>query len=118
MTDRVLNMILHCMQKQSFADVFPSKCSYKFRKFYRKTLLLESLFDKVASFQAYSFYWEETPAQAFYCEIYKIFKNTFLSEHIWWLHLSMITKSLKAITEINKTDTLWKQLTLLEELNM
>ena len=35
-------------QKQSFANVLQNRCSEKFRKFYRKTYVLESLFDKVA----------------------------------------------------------------------
>ena len=48
-------------QKQSFADVLKNRCSQKFRKFYRKTPVLDSLlFNKVAGLQA--------------CEI---FKNNF-----------------------------------------
>ena len=35
-------------KKQSFADVLQTRCSSKFRKFHRKTPVLESLFNKVA----------------------------------------------------------------------
>ena len=34
-------------KKQSFADVPQTMCSQKFRKFHRKPLVLESLFNKV-----------------------------------------------------------------------
>ena len=36
------------VQKQSFADELQNRCSYRFRKFYRKTAVLESLFNKNA----------------------------------------------------------------------
>ena len=35
-------------QKQPFTDVLQNRCSKKFRKFHRKLLMLESLFNKVA----------------------------------------------------------------------
>ena len=37
------------LQKQLFTDVLQNWCSYKFRKFYRKTPVLESLFNKVTT---------------------------------------------------------------------
>ena len=36
------------MQSNSFADVLQSRCSQKFRKFHRKTPMLESLLINVA----------------------------------------------------------------------
>ena len=54
-----------CVQKLSFADVPLKKCSEKFRKFDRKTPVLESVFEK------------ETPTQVLSCKICEIFKNTF-----------------------------------------
>ena len=36
------------VQKPPFADVRQNRCSQKFRNIYRKTLVLESLFNKVA----------------------------------------------------------------------
>ena len=53
-----------CSQKKRY--------SWKFDKFYRKTPVLESLFNKVA----------ETPTQVFSCEICQIFKKTYFEEHL------------------------------------
>ena len=39
-------------QKQSFGDFLKNRCSQKFSKFYRKTPVLEPLFDKAADLQA------------------------------------------------------------------
>ena len=43
------------MQKQSFANVLPNKCSKKFRIFHWKTPLLETLFNKVEGPQPCNF---------------------------------------------------------------
>ena len=40
---------------QPFADVLQNKCSKKFHVFYRKTLVLESPFNKVAGLMARNF---------------------------------------------------------------
>ena len=48
-----------------------------FAKFTRKHLCLSLL-----QAEAYSFIKKETLAQVFSCEFYKIFKNTFLAEHL------------------------------------
>ena len=53
---------------------FVKKCSWKFRKFYRKTSVPESLFYKVAK--------RETQAQFFSCEFCEIFNGTFLIERL------------------------------------
>ena len=45
-----------------------------FRKFHRKTLVFESLLIKL---QAWRPLFKETPIQVLFCEICKIFKNTF-----------------------------------------
>ena len=42
--------------------------------------MLESLFNKVAGLK-------ETPTQVYSCEYYEIFKNSFFTEHVWWLLL-------------------------------
>ena len=44
-----------CVEQQSFAYVLQNTCSWKFRKFHRKTPLLESVFKKVADPQACNF---------------------------------------------------------------
>ena len=53
------------MQKQSFTNVFQNRCSKKFRKFCRKTLV-------------------------FSYEICEIYKNTFFYRTPWWLLLCML----------------------------
>ena len=67
----------HCKRlKQKFADVLQNSCSYKFRKFDRKTLVLESLLNIVAGLKACNFI-KETQTQVFLCEICEFFfKNT------------------------------------------
>ena len=42
-------------RQKMFADVLQNECSRKFRKFYRKTLVAEPLFNKVASFEFCNF---------------------------------------------------------------
>ena len=64
-----------------FFTVLQNRCSQKFPKFHRKTPVLESLFNKVASLK-------ETSTQVFSCELCKISKNTFFTEHLQWLLLN------------------------------
>ena len=42
------SLVNYILQKQLFADVLQNRCSWKFRKFHRKTPVLESLFNEVA----------------------------------------------------------------------
>ena len=42
----------------------------------------KSLFKQTFSSQASNFIKKETPTQVFFCEFYKIFKNTFFTEHL------------------------------------
>ena len=63
------------MQKQPFANVLQNRCSKKFRNIHRKTLVLESPFDKVAGLQVFS------------CESCEIFNGSFFIEHLRWLLL-------------------------------
>ena len=50
--------------------------------------MLESLFKKVAGL-GLQFYLKKTPALVFSCENCEIFKNTFLTEYVQWLLLSL-----------------------------
>ena len=50
------------------------RCFKKFRKFHRKTPVLESPFIKVAGLRS--------ATQVFPCKICKIFKNTYFVEHL------------------------------------
>ena len=70
-------------KKQSFANVLQNRCSWKFRSIHRKTLALESLFNKIADLKA----GKETPTQVLSCKYCKIFKNIFFAEHFQWLLL-------------------------------
>ena len=54
-----------------------------FRSIYRKTLVLEYLFKKIADLKAC----KETPTQVFSCEYCEIFKKTFFAERLRWLLL-------------------------------
>ena len=57
------------------------RCSLKFCKVRKKATVLASLFYKVASFQACNVT-KKTPTQVFFCEIWKILKNTYSEEHL------------------------------------
>ena len=70
--------------KLPFAAVLQNRCFKKFRKFQRKTpvleflsntFVLESLFNKVAGL-GMQLYQKETPTLVFSYEIYEFFKNT------------------------------------------
>ena len=54
----------------------PQKYSYHFYKFQRKAPVLECLFYKVASLQAYNVT-KKTPTQVFSCEIWQILNDCF-----------------------------------------
>ena len=47
--------LIFSIQKESFGGVLPRRCSKKFRNIHRKTSVLKSLFNKVASLQACNF---------------------------------------------------------------
>ena len=67
------------LQKQSFTNVFQDRCSV-FLKITR--CLQEFLFNKVAGLQVYRLYYKATPTQLFSCEYFKIFKSSFIIEHL------------------------------------
>ena len=55
----------------------------KFCKIYRKTLVLKSLYNKVAGPSlGLQLCRKETPAQVFYFKFCEIFKNTYFVEHL------------------------------------
>ena len=64
------------IQKQPFADVLQNKCSWKFRKFHRKTPVLKSLFNKVAALKACNFIKKRLQHKCFPVNIAKFFKNS------------------------------------------
>ena len=70
------NLIFQTGQKQPL-QVFCKKVLLKFRKFYMKTPMLESLFNR-----AYNFYYKETPVEVFFCEYCEISKNTYFEQNL------------------------------------
>ena len=75
--------------KRSSGGVLWKKCSWKFHKIHRKTLVPEFLCTcEYLCPQACNFMKKETLAQVFSIEFFKIFKNTcFFIEHLRWLFL-------------------------------
>ena len=59
-----------------FADALQNRRSKKYRKFYRKTLVLEFLLNKAAGLQ--DLLKTDSTTQVFFCEICEIFKNTLM----------------------------------------
>ena len=69
-------------------EVFCRKSVLKnFAKFKGELLCQSLLFEKVAGLRPYLFIKNGTPAQVFSCEFCKTSKNTFFTEHLWWLLL-------------------------------
>ena len=58
------------------------KVFLKILKISQENTVLESLFNKVAGFQACDFIKKETPTQLSSCEIRKIFEKTYFEEHL------------------------------------
>ena len=71
-----------CNQRQGqlFEDLLQNSCCLKFREFYRKTRVLESLFNKFTDRQTCNFI-RKTPTQVFSSELEKFSRKTFLMEH-------------------------------------
>ena len=64
-------MFVFVKPEADFADVLQNRCFSEFHNIHRKTLMLESLFNKVAGLKAFS------------CEYCEIFKNSFFIEQLW-----------------------------------
>ena len=79
-------IVFQLKQKVLRIYILQNRYSSKFRKFHKKTPVLESLFNKVAGLKVCNFI-KENPAQVFPSEISEIFKNTFFTEHLRWLFL-------------------------------
>ena len=75
-------------QKQSFAEVLQNNCSWKIRKFNRKTLVSESLFNKVAGLEACDFIKKRLPHKYFPVKFAKFLRTPFFTEHFQWLLLN------------------------------
>ena len=79
-----------CHQINSINRSNHQRCSIEigvlenFAKFTGKHLWQNLFFNKVAGLQLIK---KETVAQMFSCEFSEIFRNTFFTEHLWWLLL-------------------------------
>ena len=78
--------MLEHLHKQLFAGVFQSTCSEKFHNIHRKTLVSESLIDKVADLKAY----KKRLLHRFLPV--NIAKFALFIEHFWWLLLHLFNK--------------------------
>ena len=65
-----------CYSKILFADLLQNRFSKEFRKFHRKTPVLESLFNNVTGLQRCNFI-KETPAQEFPVKFAKFLRTSF-----------------------------------------
>ena len=80
-------MISLTTDRVSRLEVFCKKAVQRnFAKFPGKHLCQNLFFNKVAAL-ACNFIEKETLAQVFSCELCEISKNTFFTEHLWWLLL-------------------------------
>ena len=72
-------------QKQSFADVLQNKCSLTFYKFYRKTSVLESRFNKATALKACIFIKKRLQHMCFPVNFAKVLRTLIFKEHLRWL---------------------------------
>ena len=70
------------IQKQPPEVFYKNRCSQKFCQTNSKTPVTESLFQYTYRPQACNFIKKETLEQVFSCKFCKIFKSTFLAEHL------------------------------------
>ena len=71
-------------QKQQFADILQSECSWKCHNIHWKTPVLESIFSKVVILKTATLLKRDSNAGVFQW-VLRNFKKTFFIEHIWWL---------------------------------
>ena len=79
------------MKKQLLADVLQNRCSYKFRIFHRKTPVMESLLDRFGGPQACNFTEKRLYHRCFPVKFVKFLRTAFLTEHLWWLILTILS---------------------------
>ena len=89
------NVFFHCIisHKHPFADVLENRCSYKFRKIHRKTLVLESLFDKVAGLQTSNLQTFKT--SCFPVNFTKFLWKSFSPDDCFWFQLNLLVLRLR-----------------------
>ena len=83
-------------QKQPFTDVLQNRHSLKFRNNHTKTLVLESLFNKVAELKGCSFIKQRLQHRYFHVNIAKFLRTAFFIKHLRWLLLNKVKTNLKS----------------------
>ena len=73
-------------QKHSFTDVLQNRCYSKFCNIYRKTSVLDSLWNKVASLKACNSI-KRLQQRCFLVNITKFLRTPFFIEHLCWILL-------------------------------
>ena len=71
-------------QKQSLADIFEYKCSWKFRKFHRKISVLESFLSKVVGLKLY---YKRLQHSCSPVKFIKFLRTPFFTGYLRWLLL-------------------------------
>ena len=90
-------MLTTKLQKQSFIDFLQNRClSKKFHTFYRKTLVLESLFNRAAGLKACNFV-KKRLQRRWFLQNLQIYRNTFFAEHFRWLLLKSECKTFNVV---------------------
>ena len=81
-----LIMFLICYEeKESFADVLQNRYSSKFHKFHKKTLALESLFNKVACLKTCKFIRKILQKRCSPVKSARFSRTPPFTEYLWWL---------------------------------
>ena len=98
------------IQEQPFAGVLLKRCSEQFRKFHKKTPVLESLFNKIAGHQPCNYIKKRLQHNRFPAKFPKILRTNFFTEHLRWLILDIVIllNILWQISEVFENKTLWK----------
>ena len=84
-------------QKKPFEDVFQNSRSQKFRNIYRKTAILDSLFNKVAGLKVCNFIKKRLRHWYFPVNIAKFLRTPILKNIFKWLLLKIEMNSLRNI---------------------
>ena len=76
----------------SFADVLQSKSSLKYSNIYRKTPVLDSLFNKVLDLQTSNFIKKWLQHRCFPVNFANFLRTAFSIEHLWWRVLCLLER--------------------------
>ena len=89
------------LQKEEWLEIFlvqksaflHNRGSKKFRKFHRKALVLDFLFDKVASLKAYNFIKNRIQHRCFPIKFANFLRTPYFTKHFQWLLLKIMNSN-------------------------